>query len=512
MLSWFKRKRPLPETAPQAETAALPSDETDQEIAAVTAAPEMMAQEMATETPCDSQTPEMLTAKPQTEAAGPADSGQEIFQSLTPATPERPRVGDGGGIGDEADSSDPEEEWEELTFEEDAEIRPAATEENSDIAAEESASPQREEALEATDTAAATAPTAAPENDQDNRGPDAESEETLPPLPPRGPLFVATPPAKPMRKTGFFSRLAERLSRTRESFTNQLDQLLYGRKEIDRDLFDQLEELLITADLGYATAQEILDAARQRVKHQDTDNPRALRDAIRDKMLDYLTGAERDADLARPQNSPFVIMAIGINGVGKTTTIGKMAHKFNNAGYSVLLVAADTFRAAAVSQLKIWGERGGIHVMTKEDGSDPSSVVFDALAHAVAKNYDVVLVDTAGRLHTQQHLMEELKKIKRVMAKKLPGAPHEVLLVLDATTGQNAIAQARIFNEAVGVTGIALTKLDGTAKGGIVINVSKELGVPIRFIGVGEQLADLRDFDAREFIDALFDDGSGRKP
>jgi len=336
---------------------------------------------------------------------------------------------------------------------------------------------------------------------------------TEPPVEPpaeRAPLFAA--PQTKERKTGFLSRLAERLSRTRESFTNQLDGLLYGKKEIDRELFEQLEELLITADLGYATSQEILDAARQRIKHQDTDNPRALRDAIRDKMLDYLTRTEQNADLARPQNGPFVIMAVGVNGVGKTTTIGKIAHKFTNAGYSVLLVAADTFRAAAVSQLKIWGERGGIHVMAKDDGSDPSAVVFDALAHAAAKNYDVVLIDTAGRLHTQQHLMEELKKIKRVMAKKLPGAPHEVLLVLDATTGQNAIAQARIFNEAVGVTGIALTKLDGTAKGGIVINVTKELGVPIRFIGVGEQLADLRDFDAREFIDALFDGDSGRKP
>ena len=329
----------------------------------------------------------------------------------------------------------------------------------------------------------------------------------------RAPLFAA-PKTKPARKTGLFSRLAERLGRTRESFTNQLDDLLYGQKEIDRELFEQLEELLITADLGYATTQEILDAARQRVKHQDTDNPRVLRDAIRDKMLDYLTRAEQDAqnaDLARPKDGPFVIMAVGVNGVGKTTTIGKIAHKFSNAGYSVLLVAADTFRAAAVSQLKIWGERGGIHVMAKDDGSDPSAVVFDAMAHAVAKNYDVVLVDTAGRLHTQQHLMEELKKIKRVMGKKMPGAPHEVLLVLDATTGQNAIAQARIFNEAVGVTGLALTKLDGTAKGGIVINVSKELGVPIRFIGVGEQLTDLRDFDAHEFIGALFDGGSGRQ-
>ncbi|MDR0477969.1 MAG: signal recognition particle-docking protein FtsY, partial [Desulfobulbaceae bacterium] len=412
MLSWFRKKRPLPEAAPLAEATPPPLNETDQEIAAA--------------------------------------SDAAVSEETTP-----------DHIGDVSDGG--------INL----------------------ATPQEERKV-----TAATAPAAAAENKQGEEGLTAASEEISPRPLARAPLFAA-PQSKAAGKTGFFSRLAERLSRTRESFTSQIDRLLYGRKEIDRDLFEQLEELLITADLGYTTTQEILDTARQRVKHQDTDNPQALRDAIRDKMLDYLIRAERDADLARPQNGPFVIMAVGINGVGKTTTIGKMAHKFSNAGYSVLLVAADTFRAAAVSQLKIWGERGGIHVMAKDDGSDPSAVVFDALAHAVAKNYDVVLVDTAGRLHTQQHLMEELKKIKRVMEKKLPGAPHEVLLVLDATTGQNAISQARIFNEAVRVTGVALTKLDGTAKGGIIINVSKELGAPIRFIGVGEQLADLRDFDAR---------------
>jgi len=366
---------------------------------------------------------------------------------------------------------------------------------------EESAAPKADEiGQEATPAAEDVQPLEKDEAAATPKSPDVPQEKS--------PIFAA-PPKKPAPKSGLFSRLAERLSRTRESFTNQLDELLYGRKEIDRNLFDQLEELLITADLGYATSQEILDAARRRIKHEDTDNPKALREAIRDKMLDYLIRAEQDGNLVRPPNDgPFVIMVIGVNGVGKTTTIGKIAHKFTNAGHTVLLVAADTFRAAAISQLKIWGERGGIHVMAKEGGSDPSAVVFDAMAHAVAKNYDVVLVDTAGRLHTEQHLMEELKKIKRVMGKKLPGAPHEVLLVLDATTGQNAIAQARFFNDAVGVTGVALTKLDGTAKGGIIINVTKELGAPIRFIGVGEHLDDLRDFDAKEFIDALFDGGS----
>jgi fused signal recognition particle receptor len=205
-----------------------------------------------------------------------------------------------------------------------------------------------------------------------------------------------------------------------------------------------------------------------------------------------------------PDTGPFVIMVIGVNGVGKTTTIGKIAHKFLSSGQSVMLVAADTFRAAAVAQLQIWGERNNIKVVSHKDGADPPSVVFDALATAKAEDYDVVLVDTAGRLHTQTNLMEELRKIKRVMAKQLPGAPHEVMLVIDATTGQNGISQARLFNEAVEVTGITLTKLDGTAKGGIVANICRDLKIPIRFIGIGEQLEDLRDFDHDEFIEALF--------
>lgn len=211
-----------------------------------------------------------------------------------------------------------------------------------------------------------------------------------------------------------------------------------------------------------------------------------------------------------PDKGPFVIMVIGVNGVGKTTTIGKIARKFQQAGNSVMLVAGDTFRAAAVSQLKIWGERSNVPVISHKEGADPSSVAFDALGIAQTQNIDVVLVDTAGRMHTKDNLMEELKKIKRVMAKKLPGAPHEVMLVIDATTGQNGISQARLFDDAVGVTGITLTKLDGTSKGGIVANICKEMKIPIRFIGIGEKMSDLRDFDANEFVDALFHGNSNK--
>jgi len=330
-------------------------------------------------------------------------------------------------------------------------------------------------------------------------------EETVVPLPP--PKTAAAPVEEKkstQKKKSFLTRLAERLSRTRETFTYQLDTLFLGKKEIDAKLLDDLEELLITADLGLNVTQDILDHARRKLKRKELSDPNSLKLALKEKLKSFILDYQEDATLVMPDEGPFVIMVVGVNGVGKTTTIGKIAHKFLRANQSVLLVAADTFRAAAVSQLKIWGERNNVQVISKQEGADPSAVVYDGIAHAKAKGYDVVLVDTAGRLHTQANLMEELKKIKRVMAKQLDGAPHEVMLVIDATTGQNGISQAKLFNEAVALTGITLTKLDGTAKGGIVINICRELKLPIRFIGVGEQLDDLRDFDPDEFIEALF--------
>jgi fused signal recognition particle receptor len=305
-------------------------------------------------------------------------------------------------------------------------------------------------------------------------------------------------------KRSLFARLAEKLGKTRESFTYQIDTLFLGRKEIDAELLDSLEEILITADLGVETTMELLEYIRRKVKRRELSDANSLKEALKEKIKSFILATETDASLVMPDEGPFVIMVIGVNGVGKTTTIGKIAHKFQHAGNSVLLVAADTFRAAAVSQLQIWGQRNNVQVVAHKDKADPSSVVFDALNIAQAKKIDVVLVDTAGRLHTNNNLMEELKKIKRVMDKKLPGAPHEVMLVIDATTGQNGISQARLFKEAVGVTGLTLTKLDGTSKGGIVANICRGLKIPIRFIGIGEQIDDLRDFDAGEFVDALF--------
>ena len=308
---------------------------------------------------------------------------------------------------------------------------------------------------------------------------------------------------KPGSKS-MFRRLQERLGKTRDALVYRLDRLFLGKKEIDQDLFEQLEEILITSDLGVATTLELLDQARKKVKRDKLNDPQALKTLLRDQILAYIEATEQPAELVLPPDGPFVIMVVGVNGVGKTTTIGKIAAKFVGAGQSVLLVAADTFRAAAINQLKIWGERVGVPVVAQNPGADPSAVVFDGLEYGLTHHHDVIIIDTAGRLHTSVNLMEELKKIKRVIGKKLEGAPHEVMLVLDATTGQNGIAQAKMFHEAVGVSGLTLTKLDGTAKGGIVANICREIKIPVRFIGIGEQLDDLRDFEAREFVDALF--------
>jgi len=312
---------------------------------------------------------------------------------------------------------------------------------------------------------------------------------------------------KQENQKGLFNRLQERLAKTRKSLVSRVDDLFLGKKEIDAELLDELEEILITADLGVNTSMDLLDEIRNRVSRKELKDPQALKLALKERILTFFEGYN-DAEMQLPATGPFVMMVVGVNGVGKTTTIGKIANKFARSGQRVLLVAADTFRAAAIDQLKIWGERVGAEVVAKQQGVDPSAVIYDAMDYAESKDFDVIIVDTAGRLHTKVNLMEELKKIKRVINKKIEGAPHEIMLILDATTGQNSISQARLFNEAVGLTGLTLTKLDGTAKGGIVVNISHDFSIPIRFIGIGEKLEDLRDFDPPEFIEALFADGS----
>ncbi len=302
--------------------------------------------------------------------------------------------------------------------------------------------------------------------------------------------------------------LAAGLERTRGGFMARLQGIFGGGKQVDESTLAELEEILFTADIGVKTATALLAGARERMKRREFDDPSRLKAALREEIarivsLGMAPGATREFVVGAER--PRVIMVVGVNGSGKTTTVGKLAAKFGQAGYRVLLGAGDTFRAAAGEQLEVWAERVNAPVVRGKDGSDPASVCFEAVKKGVEEKVDVVLLDTAGRLHTKLPLMEELKKVKRVVEKALPGAPHEVLLVLDATNGQNAIVQARQFHEALGVTGIALTKLDGTAKGGVIIGISDELGLPVRYVGVGEKVADLRPFDPAEFVDALFD-------
>ena len=303
---------------------------------------------------------------------------------------------------------------------------------------------------------------------------------------------------------GFFGKLRQGLSKTRSSLTGRLDHLIFGKDEINDLLLEELEEILITSDLGVATTQELIDRVQTGVARKELDDPEMLKNALKEYIYSFLDVQE--VEYKNPgHGEPMVIMVIGVNGVGKTTTIGKAAHHFKQEGKEVLLVAADTFRAAAVEQLLIWGERVGAEVIKQRTGADPSAVVFDAISAAISRNIDVLLIDTAGRMHTKSNLMDELQKIHRVADRKLPGAPHHIWLVLDATTGQNAISQAEIFHKALGVTGIILTKLDGTAKGGIVVGISHQLGIPIRFIGIGEGIDDLQPFNASDFVNAIFD-------
>lgn len=301
---------------------------------------------------------------------------------------------------------------------------------------------------------------------------------------------------------GFFSRLKESLGKTRQSFVEKIEQVVTGRKEIDEDLYEELEEVLIQADVGVNTALDLVERVRKGVKARNISDPARLKDIFQEE-LEYLMGSKVEEINRNPEGTT-VIIVVGVNGVGKTTTIGKLANYYKEQGQKVMLAAGDTFRAAAIDQLEIWADRVGVELIKHNEGADPGAVVYDAVHAAKSRNMDLLIVDTAGRLHTKSNLMEELKKVQRIISREMPGAPHEVLLVLDATTGQNAINQAKIFGEAVKVTGIALTKLDGTAKGGVVISIRTGLNVPVKLIGIGERLDDLRTFNPVDFIDALY--------
>jgi fused signal recognition particle receptor len=304
-------------------------------------------------------------------------------------------------------------------------------------------------------------------------------------------------------KKGFFGRLKERLTKTRSSLVDNVRRVFAGRSRIDDDIFDELEEILIGADLGVETTMQIVEEMRRVTRERRLSNPEDLIDVLKAELTGAL--ATGDPSLSwQASEGPYVVLIVGVNGSGKTTTIGKLAAHLKNQGKSVVLGAGDTFRAAAVEQLTIWSDRTGVPIVKHKEGADPAAVAYDTVDSAVSRNADVVLIDTAGRLHTKVNLMEELRKVQRVIKKRLPDAPHEVLLVLDATTGQNGLQQARQFTEALNVTGIVLTKLDGTAKGGIVVAIQRQLGIPIKIIGVGEGVDDLQPFDAKQFVDALF--------
>lgn len=306
-------------------------------------------------------------------------------------------------------------------------------------------------------------------------------------------------------KAGFWQRFKQGMTKTRSGMGKGLTDLLVGRKEIDDDVFEELETQLLVADVGFDATDTIISALTERVGRQELTDTGALFTALREELNKLLEPVEQNL-VIDTSKKPYVILVVGVNGVGKTTSIGKLAKRFQQAGKSVMLAAGDTFRAAAVEQLQVWGERNKIPVIAQHTGADSASVVFDAVEAARARNIDILIADTAGRLHTKSNLMEELSKVVRVIKKQMPDAPHEVLLVLDAGTGQNALSQASEFGKAVGVSGLVVTKLDGTAKGGILFALAKTTGIPIRFIGVGEQIDDMRPFEAKEFVDALFED------
>ncbi|GAA0331588.1 signal recognition particle-docking protein FtsY [Bacillus carboniphilus] len=300
-------------------------------------------------------------------------------------------------------------------------------------------------------------------------------------------------------------KFKEGLTKTRDQFAGRVNDLVARYRKVDEDFFEELEEILIGADVGFETVMELIDELKMEVKRKNITDPVDVRDVITEKLVEiYNAGEESASELQVNNEGLTVILFVGVNGVGKTTTIGKMAQKFKNDGKQVLLAAGDTFRAGAIDQLEVWGQRVGVDVIKQGEGSDPAAVMYDAVQAAKARNVDVLLCDTAGRLQNKVNLMKELEKVKRVIEREIPGAPHEVLLVLDATTGQNAMIQAKQFKEATNVSGIVLTKLDGTAKGGIVLAIRNELNIPVKFVGLGEKVDDLQPFDAEQYVYGLF--------
>lgn len=370
-------------------------------------------------------------------------------------------------IGEEAGEQLTDEEIEELLMEEMEEVE--AQEESKDFQEEEKVSDDEENPAE----------DALDAEDEPEFKAEAEEEE---------------------EKVSFFSKLKEGLFKTRKNITDKINDVLSNFRSVDEELFEELEEILITSDVGVTTTMKILTNVRKRVKEENVKEPAAVKELLKQEILGIMGGSGEKVG----EKSPEVILVIGVNGVGKTTSIGKIASRLKKSGKKVIIAAADTFRAAAIDQLEVWGKRSGVEVVKHQEGADPAAVIFDAINSAKSKKADVLICDTAGRLHNKKNLMEELRKISRVIEREFPEAYRETLLVLDATTGQNAISQAKLFKEVAEISGLILTKLDGTAKGGIVIAIKSELDIPVKLIGVGEKVYDLQDFNAEEFVNALF--------
>ncbi|MEZ4600015.1 MAG: signal recognition particle-docking protein FtsY [Syntrophotaleaceae bacterium] len=388
-----------------------------------------------------------------------------------------------------------------------AEEEPAVPEEEVSAPAEEGMAdrevgiplPEEKVSLRATEAPAPEVEAPPPVEQMAPPAPAPEPEVEMPVPVEELPPVVEEAPAR----VSLFDRMRVGLAKTKTSLVGRIDDLLSGSSAIDEDLLEELEEVLVSADFGMKTTTDLMQSLEKRIGRGEAKKPEALRALLKEEIHRRL---QMEASPLNPESSaPFVIMVVGVNGVGKTTTIGKIAHQFVEQGKTVLLGAGDTFRAAAAEQLTIWGERAGVNVISQKAGSDPAAVAFDAIKAALARKVDVLILDTAGRLHTKVNLMEELKKIRKVLDRELPGAPHETLLVVDATTGQNALVQAKLFQEAVAVTGLALTKLDGTARGGMIVAIGNELGLPVRYVGIGEGIDDLRPFDPTLFVEALFE-------
>ncbi|MFI0474317.1 signal recognition particle-docking protein FtsY [Halomonas sp. HMF6819] len=377
----------------------------------------------------------------------------------------------------------------------------------------EPAKPEVEPEIEPARQTPEVEPERLPEVEPEPSAPEVEPAPTAPEIEPGPSAPSPSPQDKPVaareEKKGFFARIKSGLGKTRANLTDGLADLFLGKKQIDDELLEDLETQLLMADVGIEATTAIIERLQARVSRKELTDPAALYKGLQEELGRMLEPVAKPLDFDKPGDGPFVILVVGVNGVGKTTTIGKLTQRFQREGKSVMLAAGDTFRAAAVEQLKVWGERNDVPVIAQHTGADSASVIYDAVSAAKARGVDVLIADTAGRLHNKSHLMEELKKVHRVMQKIDASAPHEVMLVLDAGTGQNAISQASTFNEAVPVSGITLTKLDGTAKGGVIFALAKQLETPIRFIGVGESLDDLRPFSANDFVNALFDQPEG---